>query len=376
MAIPLFRKIRILDVTIKDLDIIHETYEKNQARYNVRASMKYRITAPIVAAETFTNEEELHNLLKGVLQAAVRAVTVQYDVTDARSNKLDMEKEIIKQIQGDLNAWGITLVNFQLIDFQDTPDSKIISNISRRREVDIESTTREVNAEKIKQAEVAEATAKQTYVTRQIERDEAIAKREQDKNKTVAEQMKIAKVAEFEVIQVQTIRQAEIDKGKAIVQAEQSKATEEIMKAKKELEGQGDRLKLEEQAKGNAAATREQGLAEAAAKGALQEVLNKFEDKAIRALVAEKIVAMQQAVGLETAKALAAADIKAFIGGGAGGQGFDLGQIITSLSVSNEGAAQAVLNKIARPNDLGFAGLVGKDTPLPIPVKGGKNGNM
>ena len=369
-AYPLIRKIRILDVTVKDLDIVHETYEKNQARYNVRASLKYRIVDPLTASETFTNDEDLNTLLKGVLQSAVRAVTVQFDVTDARANKLEMEKGIKIQIENDLNAWGIVLVNFQLIDFQDTMDSKIISNISKRREVEIESTTREVNAEKIKQAVMKEAEAKQASATREIERDEAIAKREQDKIKTVAEQQKVAQEKTFEVVRVQTIKQAEIDKDRAVIMANQLKDVEAVNKDKKLLQGQGDRAMQEEQAKGSAAHFKEDGLAQAAAKEALQAALNKFEDKAIRALVAEKIVEMQQAVGIETARALSQADVKAFIGGASGAQGFDLGQIITSLSVSNTSGAEAVLNKIARPNDLGFSGgfkmeVGGDKTPPP-----------
>jgi len=368
-AFPLIRKIRILDITVKDLDIVHETYEKNQARYNVRASLKYRIVDPLTASETFTNDEELNTLLKGVLQSAVRAVTVQYDVTDARANKLDMEKGIIVQIANDLNAWGIVLVNFQLIDFQDTADSKIISNISRRREVEIESTTREVNAEKIKQAVMKEAEAKQASSTREIERDEAIAKREQDKIKTVAEQQKVAQEKTYEVIRVQTIKQAEIDKDKAVIMANQLKDVEAVNKEKKLLQGQGDRQMQEEQAKGSAAKFREDGLAQADAKEALQKALNKFDDKAIRALVAEKIVDMQQAVGVATANALARADVKAFLGGASGQQGFDLGQVITSLSVANESGAKAVLNKIARPNDLGFGEGFKMEVGTKVPPK-------
>ena len=368
-SFPLIRKIRILDVTVKDLDIIHETYEKNQARYNVRASLKYRIVDPLTASETFTNDEDLNTLLKGVLQSAVRAVTVQFDVTDARANKLEMEKGIKVQIENDLKAWGIILVNFQLIDFQDTMDSKIISNISKRREVEIESTTREVNAEKIKQAVMKEAEAKQASATREIERDEAIAKREQDKIKTVAEQQKTAQEKTYEVIRVQTIKQAEIDKDKAVIVANQLKDVEAVNKDKKLLQGQGDRQMQEEQAKGSAAHFKEDGLAQAAAKEALQAALNKFDDKAIRALVAEKIVDMQQAVGVATANALAQADVKAFIGGASGQQGFDLGQVITSLSVANESGAKAVINKIARPNDLGFGEGFKMEVGTQVPPK-------
>lgn len=355
-SIPLIRQIRVLDITVKDLDITHETFEKNQARYNVRSSMKYRITDPQTAAETFTNEKELEDMLKGVLQSSVRAVTVKYDVNDTRANKLQMEDNIREQIEGDLNAWGLQLVNFQLVDFQDTNDSKIISNISKRREIEIESTTREVNAEKIKQATVKEAEALQISKTREIERDEAIAKREQDKAKNVSELQKSAQEKAFEVIRVQTIKQAEIDKDQAIILATQQKETEAINKEKKRLEGEGDRIKQEEQAKGLASTIRENGLAEAEAKTKLSEALKKFDQVAIQALTAEKIIDMQKSVGIETAKALSQADVKAFIGDG-GKEGFDLGKVITSLSVSNEGTAQAVLNKIARPNDLGLSQL-------------------
>jgi hypothetical protein len=79
---------------------------------------------------------------------------------------------------------------------------------------------------------------------------------------------------------------------------------------------------------------------------------------------------MQQAVGIETAKALAQADVKAFIGD-SGKEGFDLGKIITGLSVANNGTADAVINKIARPNDLGLSQLnISSDvTTLKIPKK-------
>ena len=154
------------------------------------------------------------------------------------------------------------------------------------------------------------------------------------------------------------LSQANIDKDKAIVKANENKETETIKRETKRLEGEGDKLRQEEIAKGEAAPIREKGLAEAEAKEKLQEALNKFGDKAIRALVAEKIVEMQKDVGVETAKALSTADVKVFSGGdGDSKSGFDLGKIISSMAASNDGAAKAVLNKIARPNDLGLNGL-------------------
>ena len=357
--IPFFgRAIRIMDVTIKEIVVNQETYEKSQARYNVKSSTKYRIKKVQTAAETFISDADLQEQLKEVISASVRAVTVKYDVVDARANKQKMSEEIYKEMNDDLQKWGLELVNFQLVDFQDTKDSTIISDISKRREVEIQSTTREQNAEKIKQARMKEAEAEEKAREREIAKEKIIGEREENKKQAIAEQQKIAEQKRYEVIQVQTIKQAEIDKEKAIVEANQKKETELIYKEQKLLEGQGDRARAEEIAKGEAAPIREKGFAEAEAKEKLQEALNKFGDKAIRALVAEKVVAMQEVVGVETAKALAEADVKVFAGGGkAGEEGFELGKMIQSMAVSNSTTADAVLNKIARPQDLGLTAL-------------------
>lgn len=359
------RNVRVMDVTIKEIVVEQETYEKNQARYNVHSSTKFRISDVLIASETFTDENMLEKQLQDVVKACVRAVTVRYDVIEARAERQKMEVEIKKEITGNLEQWGLALVNFQLVEFKDTNDSKIISNISRRREVEIESDTRQQNAERNKLAIIKEAEADENGKKRQIERDEQVAKREQAKTQVVAEQEKLAQEKQYEVIKTKTIKQAEIDKEKAIIDATRQKEVQEIQKEQKRLEGEGEKLKLEELAIGNAAKIREDGKAQAAAKELLQDALNKFDDKAIRALVAESIVAMQKDVGIEAAKALAQSSMRIFVGGSEDGKGFDIGKVLEAMNVSNEGAAIAVMNRIARMNDLGF-------TLLPIAAGGEK----
>lgn len=355
------RTVRVMDVTIKELVLNQETIEEGQARYAVKSSTKYKITDVQTASETSTSDEDLEKQLEEVIKASVRAVTVKYDVIKARSEKQKMAEEVTKEMKDDFAKWGIELVNFQLVDFQDVVGkdgkviSSIISDISRRREVEIETQTRERNAEKYKQAKVKEAESDEVSQKREIMRDEEVAKREQEKEQTIQTAKKLAEEKRFEVVKVQTIKQAEIDKEKAIVEANQKREQEEIMKQQKKLEGEGDRLKEEEQAKGAAAPIREKGLAEAEAKEKLQVALNKFGDEAIRALVAEKIVEMQQAVGVAGAKALENADVRLF--GGGDSSGFDIGKMISSMAVANEGSANATLNKLARPNDVGLSVL-------------------
>ena len=147
-------------------------------------------------------------------------------------------------------------------------------------------------------------------------------------------------------------------KEKQIVVANQRKEVEAINREQKRLVGEGTRLQQEEEAKGLAAPIREKGFAEAEAKEKLQSALNKFGDAAIRALVAEKIVEMQRDVGVEGAKALANSNMRVFAGSD-GGKGFDMGKMIESIQISSSDTANSVLNKLARPNDLGFKELQG-----------------
>jgi hypothetical protein len=68
------------------------------------------------------------------------------------------------------------------------------------------------------------------------------------------------------------------------------------------------------------------------------------------------MIEMQQAVGIEGAKALANADMRIFAGSD-NGQGFDMGKMMSAINVSNESTAAAMNNKIARPMDLGMTAL-------------------
>lgn len=357
-SIPfLGRRVRIMDLTIKEITKEMEAYEKDQGRYHVRYSLNYRVNDVEVAAETFVIDADLDRQLEEIIQAAVRAVTVNYSVTDTRGKKKEMTEKIDVELNEDLAKWGLELINFVLVDFQDTPTSKIISNISSRRETEIETETRQLNAEKHKNARTKEAEADELSRLREIQRDEGVAKREQEKAANVAGLQKATREKELEVTKVNAVKNAEIIKEQRVIEAQQEREVEEITKEQKRLQGEGDRLRSEEQAKGDAAKIRENGFAEAEAKERLQEALNKFDDKAIRALVAEKIVQAQKEIGVAAATALGRADLRIFAGGNGDASGFDLGRIISGLAVSNDGAAAAMMNRIARPNDLGLASM-------------------
>lgn len=355
------RTIKVIDMTIKQLDLQQETYEKGQARYRVGISVKYRIQDVLGAANKFDDFNQVPKMLQGIIESGVRVVTGRYDVIEARGNKKKMSDEILLEIKEDLKGFGIELVNVQLVDFSDIDSNiqsdRVIENISKRREVEIESQTRQENAERIKNARMKEAEAAEAAGKREIERDKVIGEQEQLKIQFIAEKEKISKNAQFDVTQVAILRQAQITKDQAIIKAEQDKATELIYKERKRLQGEGDRLMQEEQAKGTAAPIRESGYAEADVITKKQIALSKYDENAVRALVAEKLVEAQVAVGVANAKALEQADVRVFVGGdgdSSSKDAFNLAKAISATGTASVPAAKAMLNRLGIPSDLGF----------------------
>lgn len=352
--------LQIIDINVPDF----LAFDKDRARFVCNIVAFVTVTKPMVAAKRFSGDmEKLQLDVAKVVQATTRDATTKKPIREIINDRDSIINTIRDPLTKALTHWGLELRDIELVEFRDpTPTgdeddttSHVIADISSIIEEQINSEARQKNAEQKKTAKVKEAEADEVSKKREIQRDEEVGVRKQQQEKQIFVQEKLAREAQLEVEKVQQVKTQEIEKERQIVEANQKKEVEIINKEQKKLLGEGDHLQKEEQAKGDAAATREEGLAEAAAKEALQVALNKFEDKAIRALVAEKIVEMQKIVGVAGAKALENADLRMFVGSDEGG--FDMGKMIASTMVANDSSAGSVLNRLARPNDLGFSSM-------------------
>ena len=321
--------------------------------------------------------EDMSEQLRKVLQATMRDSTTKMTVRKTINNRDEVITMIRPILQDAIEEWGLSLKDIEIIGFDDASDSTVVSDISAIREKEINTEMREKNAEQDMKARVAEAETKEKAKVREIQQDEVVQKREQDKLKLIANQEKEAREQQLEVTRVNQVKQQKIDKQQAEVLAEQvrevakidamkQKEVEAVIKEQKLLEGQGDKLRRQEQAKGEAAPIREKGtaeadvvelklLAEAKGKDELQKALNKFGNMAIAAMTAIREIEKNETVGVAGADALKYADVKAFLGGSAGAKaGWEVGKSLESLLVSNPSAGVSVLNRTAQPNDLGF----------------------
>ena len=340
------------------------SFDKDRARFLCDIIAYVAVKDPVEAAKRFGGDlNELQTQINKIVQATTRDVCTKSTVKEIINDRSMIIRMVDTPLKETIGHWGIDLKDLELVDFKDptqaeygeTAPPHVIRDISSIIETQIHSEARQKNAEQIKSARLKEAEADETASIREIQRLEEVSKRAQVKDKMIAEQERMARLQQLEVTRVEQVRMAEIQKEKNLVVAEQERAVEEVRKQRKLLEGQGDNLMLTEKAKGEAAMTRELLLAEAEGKLKLQEALTRFDDLAIRALTAEKMIDMNKAIGVEGAKALASADFRVFAGGSPESQGgFELGKVLSSIGVSSQGAMDAVLNRLARPNDLGF----------------------
>jgi flotillin len=339
------------------------SFDKDRARFLCDIIAYVAVRDPIEAAKRFRGDlRELSVQLGKIMQATTRDVCTKSTVKEIINDRAMIIEMIDQPLKDTIRHWGIDLKDIELLDFKDptvaeygeTAPPHVIRDISSIIETQIHSEARQKNAEQIKVARLKEAEADETASIREIQRQEEVAKRMQLKDKMVAEQERLARLQQFEVTRVEQVRNAEIQKEKNLVVAEQDRAVEEIRKQRKLLEGEGDKLMNTEKAKGDAAKIRETLLAEAEGKLKLQEALAKFDEASIRALTAEKMIEMNRAIGIEGARALANGELKVFASGSDAQAGFDVGRLLAAIGVSNQGAMNAILNRIARPNDLGF----------------------
>lgn len=348
-------------------------FDIERARFLCNIIAYVAVTEPVKAAQRFGGDvAKLEKQVSMIVTATTRDACTKKTIREIINNRQDIIETVNPSLREAIKHWGIDLKDIELVYFQDPTKAEygekepphVIRDISSIIEEQINSEARQKNAEQRKIARVKEAETDEEATKREIRRDEEVAKRQQEKDRAVAEFEKVALAEQFEVRRVDEVKMAEIMKQKALVVAGQDRDVEEINKERKRLDGEGDKIYLSEKAKGEAAPIREKGFADAEAKMKLQDALNRFGPDAIRALVAERLVEMQRQIGLETAKALTTADLKVFAGGSSARSGFDLGQLIESLDVASESSAVSVLNRLARPNDLGFKDIMGTLTGI------------
>lgn len=258
--------------------------------------------------------------LRAIMESVGRTVTTKQTILDIYMNRAMLDQAITKEVEAVFPKWGIELVDLELKDIKDAPNSTIIHDIERKVAAEINRDAEIRVATTTKEAELAKAEAEEIYRKRQIQKDKAIGIAEQDKNQQIAETEALANIKKIEAKRKLEVGGAEIEKQKIeqLAEAQKIKMTIEAdgqkQKYIKEAEGQAEQITNVGTAEANVIRLKKVADAEGTSK--LAAAMKEFNDVAINV----KILDIQKEIYIEKfrafAQALSKADLRLILSGG------------------------------------------------------------
>lgn len=332
-------KLDIDDIFLKDIQV---------APFECDVVTWLHIEDPVKAAERLDFSQDvfasLHKDLQAIVQAIARAAAMKQEILDILRDRTTFAQGVSSEVNGVLESWGVQLVNLEVNDIRDAPDSHVIENYENIRKATVESLTRvevskrdreavEAEQENRRLAETATADSEKAFKTKQIQRDEALGVAEQEKLQRIAVAEQSTNEQKVSALRVTTVGEANIVKEAAVVTAS---GEGEAIRIKGEKEA--NVVTLKGQAEGNAIEAK--GLAEAKAKDAMAEALKKYNDAATTIEKIKATIAVQTAFAEAYGKIAEHAEIK-IVSSGEGADlfgiplnaktGADFGQLIEAM---------------------------------------------
>ncbi len=362
------------DINLKD----YVAYDEGRLPFEVDVTAFFRIADANSAAQRISSFEELKSQLQTIVEGAARKVLASNTIDEIMKGRSQFGDQFTEEVKGQLTNWGVeTVKNIELMDIRDGQGSNVIKNIMDKKKSEIEKDSRIEVAKNSQAAQIAEIEAKrqtdlsaeeakQQVGLRQVEVERQLSMENEKATQQVKEQAKVTREKEMAVLQVEKTRTAEIAKQVALVQAEQSKETSIISaKAAQEvvtLKASGDLQAKKMESEGIAA----EGKAKADAQEAMllapvnaQTTLAKeIGSNAAyqKYLISVEQIKANQAVGIEQAKALTAAEVKIIANSGNATSGINsamdifssqggtqIGALLEGLANTDKG--QALINK-------------------------------
>lgn len=311
-----------LPVSVFDLFLsAYEAYDKGRLPFVVDVMAFFRISDSNMAAQRVSSFEQLHSQLTAIVQGAVRMILANSEIEEIMQERSKFGDLFTKEVGPQLVHWGVEAIkNIELMDIRDHQTSEVIHNIMAKKQSHIEMESRQTVAKNKRDACMAEVEANkdldvkkqeaaQLTGLRTVESAKQVELARQASSQTTKEQERLTKQKEMAVLEVQSVRTAEIQKQVVLVQAEQAKQAR-ILEAEAGLETK----KKEAEATtllGDAKASAERAflLAPVTAQTTLAKEIGSNAGYQTYLLSIRQIEATE-AIGMEQAKALSAADIK------------------------------------------------------------------
>jgi len=300
--------------------------DRNMAKFEGDVVSWLNIVDPLLAAERIgarTRIEDITSDVQNVIRAVTRNMSMYWTIIDIMVKRKEFSDSVEKAVNEELSAWGMKLVELEVIHFTDLEGYTVVKDLEERQATVINVETRKLVAAQNKEATIVESNAKkeeelkiaeneQAFRERQLEKDEAIGVRNQTKEQKIAAETQKANEQVIEAKRTLEVGQADIKKQATIRTAEgEAEATFRIGEADSKV------TKVKGEAEG--AVIRAKGFAEAESTDKRAEALKKYNEAGIGLEIINASKTVQIAQADAWAKAMSAAKIQVYSGGGGAG---------------------------------------------------------
>lgn len=299
--------------------------DKSMAKFIGDVVAWLNVEDPLLASERIgrvANQSEITSDVSNIIRAVTRNMSMYWTIIDIMTKRKDFSTDVETNVNKELKEWGMKLVELEVIHFSDESPYTVIKDLEARQSTVINAETRKLVAGQLKEASIVESNAqKDTELTvaaneelfrkRQIERDETIGKRDQEKEKNIAEQTQLANEKKIEAVRTMTVGQADIQKEALIRKSEGDAGVKERI-------GEADAKVTRVTGEALGSAIQSRGFAEAASTDKRADALKKYNDAGVllEIINASKDVQISQADNW--GKAMAQAKIQVYSGGEGG----------------------------------------------------------
>ncbi len=299
----------------------YEAYDQGRLPFVVDIAAFFRVSDSNTAAQRISSNQDLIAQLTTMVQGAVRSILASNEIESIMQGRSTFGEQFTKEVSAQLAEWGVKAVkNMELMDIRDSKGSQVIHNIMAKKQSHIEMESRQEVAKNKKTAQIAEIEAQREVELQKQEASQQVGIRtteanrqvelaKQEMQQLVKEQEKLTKEKEMSVLKVGEVRKAEILKEMAVVKANQDKEVA-VLTAEGNLEATkrySEGITLEGNAK--ASAERAMLLAPVEAQTTLAKEIGSNEGYQ-KYLLGVKQIEANEHVGIESAKALTAAEVK------------------------------------------------------------------
>ena len=312
----------VLPVSVFQIELkSYDAYDAGRLPFEVDVVAFFRISDSNVAAQRVSGFEQLSEQLLFIVRGAVRTILAAHEIDKIMLERSTFGEAFTKEVEVQLGQWGVVPVkNIELMDIRDGQGNEVVHNIMQKKKSFIEMQSRSEVANNMQIAQVAEIEAQKTVEVQKqtaaqqvglqnAEREKQVGIAGQKAKQEVKEQERVTAEKDMAILNVQQVTQARITKDVNVVQAEQQKQatilqSEGTLEAKKrEAEGI--------QVAGVARAEAEKAMQMAPISAQITLAKEIGENLSYQSyLTTIKQIEANQAVGIEQAKALTAADVK------------------------------------------------------------------